>query len=233
MGSRIVLVHPPALSPVVWQPLAEVLRDAGHDVVVPDYTGDLAVAASWWERAALTCVHSVDAGGAPGRAGGGGADVVVGYSGSGVLLPRLAVELRPARAVLVDAGVPATSGATVPTEQQRTLAANLLRDHGGDRLPRWTRWWPPEVLPGLLPDDRLRADLDRTSPELPGDFYAEPVPVSPHWEPDRVDYVLLSEPYAEDAATARCRGWTVHELPSDHLAVATRPEQLRDLLFPP
>lgn len=229
MGTRIVLVHPPALSPVVWRPLAEVLEGDGHDVVLPDYTGDLGVAASWWERAALTCARAVDA---AGKDATGGVDVVVGYSGSGVLLPRLAAELRPARVVLVDAGVPAAGGATVPSEGQRAMAADLLRDHGGDRLPRWTRWWPPEVLPEVLPDERLRAELDRTSPELPADFYHEPVPVSPGWEPGRVDYVHLSEPYAEDAATARRRGWVVHKLPSDHLAVATRPESLRDLLFP-
>lgn len=228
---RIVLVHPPALSPVVWRPLAEVLRADGHDVLVPDYTDALAAAPAWWERAALTCVQTVHRAGGEGGDGASGVDVLLGYSGAGVLIPRLAAALRPARVVLVDAVVPADGEASVPSESQRAMAAALLRDHGGDRLPRWTRWWPPEVLPALLPDAGLRADLDRTSPRLPADFYHEPVPVSPGWEPGRVDYVQLSEPYAEDAATARQRGWTVHELPSDHLAVATRPEDLCTLLF--
>ncbi|MDQ3538963.1 MAG: hypothetical protein M3415_09245 [Actinomycetota bacterium] len=58
--SRLALIHPPALSPVVWRPLASVLRAAGHEVALPDYTGEVEVAASWWRRATLACVLAID-----------------------------------------------------------------------------------------------------------------------------------------------------------------------------
>lgn len=236
---RILLVHPPALSPVVWRPLRTVLEAAGHEVAVPDYTAELTVAASWWRRATRECVRAVDAllGSPPVREGardyagtGPGPDLLVGYSGSGVLLSPVAASRPAGRVVFLDALLPAEGRETVPSERVRAFTARLLAEHGGERLPRWTRWWPADDLAALLPDASLREELDATSPELPGDFYDEAVGVSPGWEPDRVDYVQLSDGYAEQAATAAGRGWVVHRLPSDHLAVVTRPEEIRDLL---
>lgn len=234
---RILLVHPPALSPVVWRPLRRVLEADGHEVAVPDYTGELTVAASWWRRATRECVRAGDAlvGEPPVRKGardhaGTGPDLLVGYSGSGVLLSPVAAARPPGRAVFLDAVLPARARESAPSEQVRTFTTQLLAEHGGDRLPRWTRWWPAADLATLVPDATLRRELDATSPELPGDFYDEPVGVSPGWEPSRVDYVQLSEAYAAEAAAAADRGWRVHRWPSDHLAVLTRPEQVRDLL---
>ncbi|GAA1138015.1 hypothetical protein [Ornithinicoccus hortensis] len=236
---RILLVHPPALSPVVLRPLRTVLEAAGHEVAVPDYTAELTVAASWWRRATRECVRAVDAllGSPPVREGardyagtGPGPDLLVGYSGSGVLLSPIAASRPAGRVVFLDALLPAEGRETVPSEQVRAFTARLLAEHGGERLPRWTRWWPADDLAALLPDASLREELDATSPELPGDFYDEAVGVSPGWEPDRVDYVQLSDGYAEQAAAAAGRGWVVHRLPSDHLAVVTRPEEIRDFL---
>lgn len=241
--SRLALIHPPALSPVVWRPLASVLRAAGHEVALPDYTGEVEVAASWWRRATLACVLAIDelvgtpqltgearegARGYPGVAAG--PDVLVAYSGAGVLMPLVANARPPRRAVFLDAVVPASGRHTVPSEQVRAFAAGLRDRHGGDRLPPWTRWWGEDGIAELLPDAGLRDELDRTAPRLPVDFFDEAVGVAPGWEPERIDYVQLSDAYDADATQARARGWTVHRLQADHLAVTTRPEDVADLL---
>ncbi len=241
--TRLALIHPPALSPVVWRPLVSVLRAAGHEVALPDYTGQLEVAASWWRRATLTCVLAIDdlVGTAPpaGNAREGsrdypavapGPDVLVAYSGAGVLMPLVANARPPRRAVFLDAVVPASERHTVPSEQVRAFAAALRDQHGADRLPPWTRWWGREGIAELLPDVDLRDELDRTAPRLPVDFYDEAVGVAPGWEPEHIDYVQLSDAYDADATQARARGWTVHRLQADHLAVATRPGDIVTVL---
>lgn len=241
--SRLALIHPPALSPVVWRPLASVLRAAGHEVALPDYTGEMEVAASWWRRATLACVLAIDElVGTPQLTGearegprdypavAAGPDVLVAYSGAGVLMPLVANARPPRRAVFLDAVVPASGRHTVPSEQVRAFAAGLRDRHGGDRLPPWTRWWGEDGIAELLPDAGLRDELDRTAPRLPVDFFDEAVGVAPGWEPERIDYVQLSDAYDADATQARARGWTVHRLQADHLAVATRPEDVADLL---
>ncbi len=257
---RFVLVHPPALSPAVWRPLAAALEAAGHAVGLPDYTPDLTVAGSWWRRATLATVKAVDAlvgnppPGLDERAGSRsyssvapGPDVLVLFSGSGVLAPAICGTRAPGTVVFVDATLPAAGGAeTMASADVRRQVAALPRVAGdpsatpaaarGERLPRWTRWWPEADLAALLPDPRLRDELDRTAPELPADFYEEAIPAPAGWEPSIVRYLQLTGAYDAEAADARARGWQV-VLPTEtglsaptHLSVMTAPQVLVDLL---
>jgi hypothetical protein len=93
-------------------------------------------------------------------------------------------------------------------------------------LPPWSRWFGPDAMRQLVPDERLRADLETEMPRLPLAYFDATVPLPDDW-PNRhpCAYLLLSaNPYAQSAAEARAYGWPVIEIPGvQHLAIATNP----------
>ena len=197
-------------------PLASELVRRGHAARVPDLRATVATAAGWPERAAAAA------------AGPGPADVVLGFSGSGVLLPGVAAAVGAARVVWVDALMPAREGATIPDDDIRARIAPLVRD---GRIADWTTWWGPDALEELIPDPALRAAVRADGHELPADFYDVAVPVPAVWPEDGARYVQLSAAYAGAAAEARSLGWPVAGGPDGaHLDVATRPAKVADLL---
>jgi hypothetical protein len=131
--------------------------------------------------------------------------------------------------VLVDAPVPPRARVVMPAPAAlRDFLVGWAGDDG--RLPVWSHWWDEAVMVDLVPDARLRAELEADMERLPLAYFDEEVPVPAGWEDRRVVYVRLSEPYAEDAAAARGRGWEVVDLPGRHLDIATRPALLADVL---
>ena len=215
-ASRWLLVHPPLLGPAVLGPLAAELRARGHVVRVPDLRGAVGTAPGWSDRYTALA------------AAAGPADVVLGFSGAGVVLPAVAAAVRARRVVWLDALVPAAAGQTVPSEEVRARVAGLVR---GDRIAAWPTWWPPGVLAAELPDDALRAAVAAEAPELPAGLYDVAVPVPATWPDDDVRYVQLSASYDGDAAAARRRGWQVAGSGAgSHLDVATRPAEVADLV---
>ena len=229
---RFLLVHPPLLGPLVWEPVAAVLRDAGHEVAVPDLRPAVRSAEGWWDRAATTAAAAITGAGAaagagPARGGGsadpaGGGVVVVGHSGAGVLLPAVADRVGGVRAVVfVDAIVPAAQGETTPSDRIRSFVDRLPVEDG--LLPRWSHWWPEEVVAGMVPDPARRAALTADQPRLPRAFYAVPVPVPPGRLAERVAYLQLSAAYDGEAAEAAARGWAVEKVDGHHLLPVTDP----------
>jgi hypothetical protein len=209
-----LLVHPPLLGPAVLAPLAAELRSRGNVVRAPDLRAAVATAAGWWTRVTA--------------AAGGPADVVLGFSGAGVVLPSVAAAVRARRVVWLDAVVPASAGETVPSADIRSAVAGFVR---GDRIAAWPCWWPPEVLAAELPDAPLRELVTGEAPELPADFYDVAVPVPAVWPHDDARYVQLSPAYDADAASARERGWSVAgDGTGRHLDVVTRPVAVADLI---
>lgn len=211
-GRAWLLVHPPLLGPAVLQPLAAELRRRGSRVAVPDLRGAVATAPGWPERWV------------EGAAAAGRAEVVVGFSGAGIVLPAVATAAGARRVVWLDAVLPTV---TWP-EEIRTLTAPLVR---GGRIADWTTWWGPDAMVELVPDERLRAALLAEGHELPADFYDVAVPVPDRWPDDDVRYVHLSASYDAEAAAARARGWTVvGDGTGQHLDVANEPGRVADLL---
>jgi hypothetical protein len=192
-----LLVASPFTGPFAWSKVADVLRGRGARVAVHDV--DMIV---------------LDP-----------PVVLVGHSGAGSHLPRLAADTAGvAGMILVDALLPHPGRSwaeTVPT-----AFADMLKAQAVDgRLPPWPQWWPEEQLRALLPDDELREEFIRACPAVPADVLDEVMPEVP--DPLAV-FVQLSETYAPETDAARERGWPVLTLDAHHLALLTDPEVVAD-----
>jgi hypothetical protein len=132
-------------------------------------------------------------------------------------------------AVFVDAILPHPGEswfATVPAER-----AELLRSLAVDnRLPPWHRWFPPESVQALLPDEQTRSRFVAEIRELPLAYFDEPAPMVAGWPPPRCGYVQLSGAYEREATEAERRGWMTVRESADHLAVLTQPARVGGLL---
>ena len=210
--SSWLLVHPPLLGPAVLQPRAAELRQRGSGVAVPDLRAAVGTASGWPQRWVSAA------------AAAGPAEVVVGFSGAGIVLPAVAAAVGVRRVVWLDAVLPT---GTWP-DDVRELTAPLVRD---GRIADWTTWWGPDAMTGLLPDERLRAAVLAEGHGLPADFHDVAVPVTDRWPDDDVRYLHLSPAYAAEAAAARARGWTVvGDGAGEHLDVANDPARVADLI---
>jgi hypothetical protein len=215
--ARWLLVHPPLLGPTVLRPVAEVLRQRGDVVVVPDLRAAVDGAAGWPGRWTAAAAES------------GPADAVLGFSGAGVTLPGVAAAVDARRVVWLDAPMPARAGATVADEDIRSRIPALLDADG--RIRDWTTWWGPDALDELVADPGLRAAIRTEGHRLPGDFYDVAVPVPAVWPEGGAWYVQLSAAYADAAEDARQRGWPVlGRRDGDHLDVANHPIAVADLV---
>ncbi len=199
-------------------------RAAGAGVAVPDLRASVHVAQGWWDRAAALA----QAAASPLEGPDAGDLVVVGHSGSGVLLPLVAARTSASTVVFLDAVVPAVRGSTMPSPKLRTFAMGQVR---GDRLAVWSSWWGPQAMAMVVPDTGERRLIEAEQPRLPLAFFDEPVPVPAKWPDDRVTYVQWSPAYDEDAAAARGRGWTVLHDEGLHLDMVRRPREVADMLL--
>jgi hypothetical protein len=214
---NLLLLHPPLLSAVVFRRLVPLLVDAGHDVRAPGLRFDRVE--RWWQQAGESAVVGMPQ-----------AEVVIAYSGSGVLAPTVVAALPSARVVvLVDAVLPAARGATRTSAAMREAVRELAVD---GVLPPWTSWWGPHELTDLVPDPADREALAAEAPTLPEAFYDVAVPVPPGWEPQVRGYLQLSPAYQDAAAQARQRGWRTEQLPGQHLDLLTRPTAVAAALLP-
>lgn len=211
-----VLVHSPFLGPASLRPLADALAALGHPAVLLDLRPSVVAPP----------VHQVLLGAfadAMSEELLDGPVVLIGHSGAGPLLPAFADSLEDAVAglVFVDAGLPTPGRSwrdTVPASMYAELRA-LSRE---GQLPRWQRWFDPDPLTALVTDEALRAEIADEAPEVPIAFLKEERPDVEWTGP--AGYVLLSEPYEADAASAQELGWPLRRLSTHHLAPATDPD---------
>ncbi|MGY1668265.1 hypothetical protein [Geodermatophilus sp. SYSU D00696] len=220
MDGTWLLVHPPLLGPAVLGPLAAELRRRGAEVAVPDLRARVqdpaspAPSAAGWDRRW--------AAGAGGRA-----DVVVGFSGAGIVLPAVAAAVGAGRVVWLDAVLPPAPGTARWPADVRERVAPLTGDDG--RVADWTTWWGPDAMRELLPDEEVRTAVLAEGHRLPADLWSTGVAVPPLTAEPR--YVHLSPAYDADAAEARARGWPVAgDGRGGHLDVATDPATTAGLL---
>ena len=212
-----VLIHSPSVGPATWQPVADRLRDAGHEVTVPSLLSVGDGGAPFWPRVSSAV-----------RAGLAGTDpsqpvVLVPHSNAGLFVPVIARDLqRPvACSVFADAGVPELSGSTPVVGADFLPFLRGLADEDG-LLPR-TDWWDSDDIVAMLPDPRVRAIITEEQPRLPLDYYLDRVPAPAGWDDHPCGYLLFSEGYEGQADEARRRGWPVRTTPGEHLHQVRRP----------
>jgi hypothetical protein len=212
----IALVHSPLVGPATWRRVAGALTARGHHVTVP--AASAAITVRGWEAFAEAMAGQID----------GDIAVLVAHSGAGPLLAHIRERMtpRPDTLVFVDAGLPPATGSAelLPPD----LLARLRAIAAGGVLPPWSEWFGPGAMEALVPDEERRSAIARELPRLPVAYFERRVPAAAM--PATCGYVLLSEPYADDAAEARRRGWPVVELHGTHLDIVTRPAEVADAL---
>lgn len=215
---RFRLLHSPVVGPSTWRWVAEALRNADHEVIVPDL---VAAAISGdpltYADAAIDACDDNDV-------------VLVGHSGAGAILPLVAQGLThaPRLTVFVDAGLP-------PCEGSFTAGGDFigrLRELAIDGvLPRWSQWWRAGLLETLVPDADRREAIEGELPKIPIRFYETSIDVPEGWCAAPGAYVLLSDGYRSDADRALELGWPIVERPGRHLDIANNGDAIADLLI--
>ena len=83
----------------------------------------------------------------------------------------------------------------------------------------------------LVPDQARRCEVEAELLEVPLAFYETAVTVPDGWCTAPGGFVLLSEMYRGDAATAMSLGWPTVELLGTHLDLVNRPEAIAQALI--
>jgi hypothetical protein len=216
--AAFVLVHSPVTGPSTWRWVADELTARGHEVTVPSVP-PAATALGW----------SAFVGAVGALAGGLDSPVLVGHSGAGPLLPRIATRLRPRALVFVDAGVPPEAGETSPVPAEFLEFLQGLAN--GGVLPPWSEWFGPDAMREQIPDGHKREIVSAELPALPLSYFQARVPVPAGWTSTGCGYILLSDAYAEEASKAAASGWPVVRLPGAHLDIVTRPAAIADAIL--
>lgn len=161
---------------------------------------------------------------------GEGPFVAVLHSGAGGFAPAIATAARPRLAGLVflDAVLPYPGVSCLSTAPE-PLVAHLRRITTDGGLAAWNRWFPEDPTPTMIPDEHLRAAFVADLPRTPFAFL-EAVCPSDAWEHVPAAYVQLSQGYAATAAKAEARGWPLLRADLHHLAMASDPEAVANLL---
>lgn len=225
-ASTLVLVHSPLVGPTSWLPAARELERRGRAVVVPSLLGVAGATEPQWRhvtdavRAATSHLHEPI--------------VLAGHSGAGLLLPVIADAVRNevAALVFVDSFLPPPAGQLElgPPEFMDELRARAT----DGVLLRWSRWFGADAMRELVPDERLRAELEAEMPHLPLSYFEATVPMPDGWASRHpCAYLLLSpDPYGPSADEARTNGWPVIAIPgAEHLAIATHPVPVTEAML--
>lgn len=209
----IALVHSPLVGPSSWAGVAEALERTGVDVVVPDvrHAAEVGGTVAAVVAAAVQQMPSSEV-------------VLVGHSGSGVLLPLIAESagVPVAQFVFVDAHLPPTEGTRPLVDEEFRKFLDELSTDG--RLPQWSTWWGADAMAALVPDEAHRSELCEEMPQVPLSYFDEEVDAVSGWADRPCGYVRLSVLYEEQAATATKMGWPVERLSAGHLHAVVDPQ---------
>lgn len=150
--------------------------------------------------------------------------VLVGHSGSGVLLPLIAdAAAAPVTCfVFVDAHLPPTHGTQPLADADFREFLDALTTDG--RLPRWSTWWGVDAMAALVPDERLRDDLCDEMPRVPLSYFGDEVHAVSGWMERPCGYVQLSAGYEDQATNAAAMGWPVERFSAGHLHTVVDPQ---------
>lgn len=212
--TRLVLVPSPFVGAVGWRATADALPDA----IAVDYGG--VSGPDWYEGVARRVAGQAD----------GRPWIAVLHSGAGGFAPALATASTDlAGFIFVDAVLPYPGRSNIETAPD-DLAQRLRALVTDGRLAPWNQWFGPDPLPRLIPDPEARAAFERDLPRTPFAFLEAVAPEGAAWERLPAGYLQLSKMYEATAERAERRGWIVRRARLHHLAMASHPTQVADLL---
>ncbi|WP_432176652.1 alpha/beta hydrolase [Streptomyces sp. Tue6028] len=199
------------MGPSTWQPVADRLRAAGHQVCVPSLLDVGAGAPPFWPwvvEAVRDDLRQVPV---------DSPVTLVAHSNAGLFLPvmRSGLDHPVTGSVFVDAALPALTGPTPVAPPELLEFLRPLAVNG--RLPRWTDWWDEADVAPMFTDPTVRQTVVEEQPTLPLSYYEQRIPVPGGWDDHPCSYLLFGPPYDDVAADARERGWRVAHLPGAHL----------------
>jgi hypothetical protein len=211
--STIALLPSPLLGPVVWEPVAELLREQGRPTVVADLPGAVTTPQD---------VLEAFASGLPDE------DLVlVPHSNAGLYVPALTQRVRTVAAVFVDAALPGPGSTTALAPPGfLEFLAGLADDDG--RLPPWVEWWKEADLDGVFPDAGWRRRVGTVCLRLPLGYFSSTIPVPAGWSDRPSAYLGFGDTYEEEQSRARQLGWPVRSMDGGHLHMLHAPEAVVD-----
>jgi hypothetical protein len=206
------LVHSPSVGPATWEPVAERLRKAGHEALVPSLLAVGQGDPPYWRRVVAAVASGLR------RLDASQPVVVVAHSNAGVFVPVLVEGLgRPIEScIFADATVPSASGSTAVADGEFMSFLRGLAGPDG-RVPRWTDWWGEEDVAPLFPDQYARRVVTAEQPRLPLRYFEEHVPAPAGWDDRPCGYLRFSPGYVDQADKAEARGWPVLTVAGEHL----------------
>ena len=211
---RLVLIPSPFVGAVSWRATTAALSDAS----ACDYGG--VSAPDWYEGVARRIVAQCDA----------RPWIAVFHSGAGGFAPAIALAAdNLAGLIFVDAVLPYTGKSVIETAPADFVAL-LKRVTRDEYLAPWNTWFGADALTKLIPDGAARDAFERDLPRVPFAFLEAASPDASEWEKLPAAYVQLSKVYDQESAEAERRGWTVRRAKLNHLAMASEPEKVAELL---
>ena len=198
--------------PVVWHPVAELLRADGWQVAEAPSLGR---APSSFDDALASFLVAVPK----------DQDVVpISHSNAGLYVPALTTHRRVVGYVFVDAVLPPPSGQApmIPPDLYEFLVPKA--DAEG-MLPGWTQWWDEDIS-GLFPNADVQAEIERAEPRLLLSYFRGAVSIPAGWDKHPAAYLSFGDSYAQERADATSRGWPVRTIPGEHLHMLVNPTQV-------
>ncbi len=218
MDALLVLVHSPLVGTFTWSLVAQNLRSAGYDVLVPTLTDCGETPPPYWQQHA-TSVQQALASIPQDRP-----LVFAGHSGAGSLLPIIAQAAgHPVKAYLfVDAGLPHPGQSPLDEMEASVPAfAQELRQHlaSGERFPNWS----DEDLGEDLPDAHVRQQMLAEVQPRPLSFFEEVMPAAAGWPDAPAGYLLFTQGYQHFLEQAQRAGWPTRAFYAGHFHMLVDP----------
>jgi len=225
MATDFVLIHSPIVGPYSWRPVADVLRRAGHRVVVPSLLPALQRPSGFAAAIAAAVGEAVEASSAAGPL------VLAAHSAAGAYLPVIGAHLGGAGAYLfVDARLP-RRGASLDDDDGPAAVAKRREMAEDGWLPPWSQWFPAGLMRAVLSDDDRRERFVAELPPIPLALFGETITFPAEWPHAPCGYLRLSEFYRPLAREAAAAGWPVAEVDAQHLHLLVDPPAVADLLL--
>lgn len=228
--NSFALIHSPLTGPDVWWPVAECLRSAGHEVIVPDLQETAAIQVPYWRQDVDSAVAGI-----LGQLDEGSSQplVLAGHSGAGQLLAAIgeALPVSPAAYLFVDAGLPPLESASrldQMASEDAVWAAQFAQSLGdGETFPIWTS----DDLANEVPDTKLRETLVANLRPHPLAYFTESLWPCPNLPTLPGAVLRFSPAYETYAATAALWVWPVATISAGHFHMLVDPTAVADAMI--